>query len=76
VVGLGCVCQHAVETRVEYDPALGYPREIQTRQTWRANWQEQGYWHYAVRSRSLPDCTPPASAFFRRVVVVELRPLP
>jgi hypothetical protein len=61
---------------VQYDPALGYPRSSQTVQTWEPNWQEQGYWRYAVASRAIPDCTPPASTPFRRLVITELRALP
>jgi hypothetical protein len=76
VVGLGCICQHSVEVAVEYDDALGYPHHIQTTATWRPNWQEQGYWRYAIESRRLPDCTPPTVAPVRQVSVTDLRPLP
>jgi hypothetical protein len=76
VVGVGCVCRHDVEMSVRYDPALGYPRSIQTAQTWAPNWQDQGFWRYAVASRAIPDCTPPANASFRRLEVIELRALP
>jgi hypothetical protein len=76
VVGLGCVCRHAVEVAVEYDAALGYPRDIRATPIWRPNWQEQGYWRYAIQSRRLPDCTPPTVTSVRQLSVTSLRPLP
>jgi hypothetical protein len=76
VVGVGCICRAEVQLQVVYDRALGYPREIQLRQSWRPTWGEQAYWRHAVQSRALPDCTPPATLITRRIVVTELRPLP
>ncbi|HET9221346.1 MAG TPA: DUF6174 domain-containing protein [Roseiflexaceae bacterium] len=74
--GSGCVCRDAVEMQVEYDPTLGYPRTITTRQIWSAAWQDLGYWSYLARHGTLADCTAPFNDRGRRVVVRELRPLP
>jgi hypothetical protein len=75
-LGAGCVCRDAVDLQVAYDPILGYPREIITRQTWQAAWQRPSYWMYVARHGKLPDCTPPFIDPGRQVVVRELRPLP
>jgi hypothetical protein len=72
----GCVCSHDIEVRVEYDPQLGYPRAIATRQVWSAAWQGAGYWNYLARHGALADCTTPFNDIGRRVVVREIRPLP
>jgi hypothetical protein len=72
----GCVCRDAVDMQVEYDPALGYPRAITTRQIWSAAWQGLGYWSYLARHGALADCTAPFNDSGRRVVVRELRALP
>jgi len=76
VPGAGCVCRDDVDVRVEYDPALGFPRSITIRQTWSAAWQRLGYWVYLARNLSPPNCTPPFTDPGRVVLVRELRPLP
>lgn len=76
VAGIGCICHAASQVQVEYDAALGYPREITTWETWRAAWWEIGYWRYVVQSGQLPSCAVPAAGPQWRVVVRELRPLP
>lgn len=74
--GTSCVCRASTEVEVEYDPALGFPRQIIARETWRADWQSLGYWRYAALHLGLPGCTPPVADPGRKVVVRELRVLP
>ncbi|HEX9370891.1 MAG TPA: hypothetical protein VF897_07780 [Roseiflexaceae bacterium] len=73
--GVGCVCRRSVDLEVTYDPSTGIPREIVTRQTWRAAWQSWAYWRYVARQAALPDCTPPFSDPGHRVTS-ELQALP
>jgi hypothetical protein len=72
----GCVCRYATEVEAAYDAALGYPREIVTRQTWQPDWRSMGYWRHAIASGGMPSCAPPVADPGWVVVVRELRPLP
>jgi hypothetical protein len=76
VINTGCICTDAVELLVRYDHATGVPQDILRRQIWRHNWRSAEYWQYAIKYRELPDCTPPVPDLGRRVVVLELKPLP
>jgi hypothetical protein len=76
VAGVGCICRAEADVRVEYDAALGYPRDVRIRRTWRSSWREQAFWRYLAQAGSLPDCTPPRNVSDRRITITELRALP
>ncbi|KPV51047.1 hypothetical protein SE17_23440 [Kouleothrix aurantiaca] len=72
----GCLCVYSAAARIQYDAALGFPREIDSQLSWAPNWQGFGYWSYAAQHLALPACTPPAPIASQHIVVHELKPLP
>jgi hypothetical protein len=71
-----CVCQPIVDTRVDYDARLGYPRTIFYSWTLRRRLESPDYWRYVWWSRDVPDCGWRELGGPVKITVVSLTPVP
>jgi len=67
-----CACRIMRIGRIEYDPRLGYPREIAYRRAARPNWTHLDFWKHLWLDHELPNCGP---SRLTHIVVLAFAPL-
>ena len=71
--GQPCACRLMRIGKIEYDPHLGYPREITYRREAQPNWTHLDFWRHLWEQRDLPTC---GTSRTTRIAVISFAPLP